>query len=135
MDWWILLLVAIAAYLLWRQHKHTEGVKIVSARLERDKRLCQHIKAGMREYDWRRNQNDKEFWGKRDGELIFETAHLAAYNVSHFAESRVGFHFRDIEEYGLYGFFAGNGDEFFESYYRSDRTFKTETNLAFGARD
>jgi hypothetical protein len=35
----------------------------------------------------------------------------------------------DHDEYGLYGFFAGNGDEFFESYYRTDRTFQKEEML------
>jgi hypothetical protein len=136
MDWWILLIVAgIGGYFVWRQKKYAEGQKIVSARLERDKRLYQHIKSAKREYDWRKKENEKEFLGKKDGELIFETAHMAAYRVSHFAESRVGFYFKDINEYGLYGSFVGEPGEYYDSYHRSDSTFKTETDLAFGARD
>jgi hypothetical protein len=41
----------------------------------------------------------------------------------------VGFYFKDLDEYGLYGFFAGEGEEFFESYYRSDSTFQQEGQL------
>src|ERR1700687_1424624 len=125
MDWSVLAALAlVGVFFLWRHQKHVEGAKVVSARLERDKRLDQHIKAGMREYDWRRRE--EPFRIHKDGDLLFETAHLSAFFVSHFSEARVGFYFKDINEYGLYGYFAGNGDEFFESYYRSDKTFKTE---------
>ncbi len=54
---------------------------------------------------------------------------MRAYHVNHFAESRVGFYFKDLNEYGLYGFFAGNDDDYIESYYRSDETFKLEGRL------
>jgi hypothetical protein len=67
----------------------------------------------MREYHWREREND--FWRAKGGELLFETAHLSAFHVSHFAESRVGFYFKDTEEFGLYGFFAGNDDDVFHS--------------------
>jgi hypothetical protein len=81
----------------------------------------------VREYDWRRREN--EFWGVKDGELLFETPHLSAFRVGHFAESRVGFYFKDIEEYGLYGFFAGEPGEYYDSYYRTDSTFQKEGRL------
>jgi hypothetical protein len=132
MDWSILAVLAlVGAFFLWRHQKHVEGAKVVSARLGRDKRLYQHIKAGVREYDWRRKAD--EFWGVKDGELLFETPHMSVFKVSHFAESRVGFYFKDIEEYGLYTFFAGDPGEYYESYYRSDQTFKTEGRLAWGS--
>ena len=54
---------------------------------------------------------------------------MSAFHVSHFDESRVGFYFKDLGEYGLYGAFAGNGDEFIQSYYRTDRTFQEEARL------
>jgi hypothetical protein len=128
MDWSLLLvLVLIGAFILWRQSKTAEGAKVASARLESDTRLYQHIKSGMREYDFRRR--GEEFRITKDGELLFETPHLSAFSVSHFAESRVGFYFKDIDEYGLYSFFAGNGDETYESYYRTDRTFQKEGRL------
>ncbi|WP_398472845.1 hypothetical protein [Tardiphaga sp.] len=131
MDWSIVTVLALVGiFIWWRQQKHVEGQKKVAARLARDTRLYQHIKMGMREYDWR--QKD-ELWDYGDRQVIFETPHLIAYHVSHFAETRIGFYFKDIEEYGLYGFFAGNGDEHHESYYRSDKNFLTEGRLAWGS--
>ncbi len=109
---------------MWRHQKHTERQKVVAARLKRYQRLYQHIKAGIREYDcWRCG---REFELHKDGELLFETPHPSVFWGSHFA---------DIGEYGLYGFFVGNGDEYCESYCRSDKTFKTEGSLALGSSD
>jgi hypothetical protein len=121
------VLTLVGAFFLWRQSKNAEGAKVASDRLEKDTRLYQQIKTGMREYDWR--GREEKFFGLKHGEVIFETAHLIAYNVTHFAEARVGFYFKDVDEYGLYGFFAGNKDEFFESYYRTDSTFQREGRL------
>jgi hypothetical protein len=130
MDWSLLLVLALVGwFFLWRQSKNAETAKVANERLEKDIRLYQHIKAGIREYNWR--ERDQDFWKTKNGELLFETAHLSAFHVSHFAESRVGFYFKDLDEYGLYGFFAGNGDEFFESYYRTDRTFQEEGRLLY----
>ncbi len=67
----------------------------------------------------------------RDGELLFENAHLQVYNVEHFAESRLGFYFKDLNEYGLYGLFVGNDADIYESYYRTDSTFKKEGRLLY----
>jgi hypothetical protein len=128
MDRSFLIMLAIAGgFSLWRHSKNTEVAKVASERLERDTRLYQHIKTGMREYHWR--ECDQPLWKAKNGEKLFETAHLSAFHVDHFAESRVGFYFKDLDEYGLFGFFAGNGDEFFESYYRTDRTFQKEEML------
>jgi hypothetical protein len=87
----------------------------------------------MREFNWREREQD--FWKAKNGELLFETAHLSAFHVDHPAESRVGFYFKELDEYGLYGFFAGNGDEFHESYYRTDRTFQKEEVLLTNDED
>src|ERR1700722_15367692 len=83
--------------------------------------------------DWRKR--DENFRVKKDGELLFETPHISAFNVSHFAESRVGFYFKDLDEYGLYGFFAGNDDDVYYSYYHTDRTFKKEEMLLTNDED
>jgi hypothetical protein len=128
MDWSFAIVLAIAGgFFLWRQSKNTEKAQAANERLDRDTRLYQNIKAGMREYHWR--EREQPLWKAKNGEKVFETAHLSAFHVDHFAESRVGFYFKDLDEYGLYGFFAGNGDEFFESYYRTDRTFQKEEML------
>jgi hypothetical protein len=129
MDWSLLLVLAIGGgVLLWRQSKNEEAAKVANERLKKDNRLYQNIKTGMREYHWREREN-RDFWHAKNGQLLFETAHMCAYHVDHFVESRVGFYFKDINEYGLYGFFAGNGDEFHESYYRTDKTFQHEGQL------
>jgi hypothetical protein len=134
MDWTLVVVLALAGvFFLWRQSKNTEKAKAANERLERDTRLYRNIKAGMREYHWREREND--FWRSKDGELLFETAHLSAFHVSHFAESRVGFYFKDTEEFGLYGFFAGNDDDVFHSYYRTDRTFHKEEMLLTNDED
>lgn len=131
MDWSTIALIVVAAvFLIWwnrREEKGTERAEEASDRLKRDNRLYQNIKAGMREVNWQ--ERTRVIRSFRNGELIFENAHMAAYHVDHFAESRTGFYFKDLGEYGLYGFFAGNGDEFFESYYRTDETFQEEGRL------
>ncbi|MGY3690534.1 hypothetical protein ACVIGA_000614 [Bradyrhizobium sp. USDA 3240] len=127
MDWTILAVVLVGAFFWWRHTKNAERAKAANARLDRDTRLLEHIKAAKRELDW--HEKDKGFTLPNDGELLLETAHWTAYKVRHFAESRVGFYFKDLDEYGLYGFFAGEPGQYFDSYYRTDRTFKTEQRL------
>ena len=135
MDWSVLLLLAlVGGFCLWRNARNEEVAKVATDRLKRDARLYQNIKAGMREYNWRERDN-RDFWRAKHGQLLFETAHLCAYHVDHFAESRVGFYFKDLNEYGLYGFFAGNDDDFFHSYYRTDRTFQEEGQLLYDDDD
>ncbi|WPO40281.1 hypothetical protein [Tardiphaga sp. 42S5] len=128
MDWSVIILLAlVGVFFLWRSSKNEEKAKVASARLESDTKLYQHIKTGMREYNFR--EHEGQFWKAKDGKLLFDTAHMSAFHVDHFAETRVGFYFRDLQEYGLYGGFAGNGDEFHDSYYRTDRTFRKEEVL------
>ena len=82
MDWMLVVVLALAGiFLLWRQSKNAEKAKAANERLERDTRLYRNIKAGMREYHWRQREND--FWGAKDGELLFETAHLSAFHINH----------------------------------------------------
>jgi hypothetical protein len=128
MDWTLIVVLVLAGvFFLWRQSKNTEKAKAANERLEQDTRLYRNIKTGMREYHFRQNKQD--FWRAKDGELLFETAHLSAFSVSHFAESRVGFYFKDTEEFGLWCCFADNDDGVIESYYRTDRTFQKEEML------
>lgn len=131
MQWWLIVIVVGAAWFVWWSSRKEEIATAAAEQLEKDKLLYQHIKAGMREYHWREKQDLKSVLHKKDGDVIFETAHMVAYHVDHFAETRVGFHFKDLEEFGLYGGFAGNDDDFFESYYRSDSTFQKEDRLVY----
>jgi hypothetical protein len=128
MDWSILLVLAlIGAFFWWRHNKGVEAAKAANARLASDTRLNEHIKAGVRELQWHRRE--EVFRLPKDGELLLETPHMSAFNVRHFAESRVGFYFKDIEEYGLFGSFVGEPGEYYDSYYRTDRTFQKEQRL------
>lgn len=57
MDWsFLMIAVPVGAFILWRSQKQAEAVKVASAKLERDKLLYEHIKTGMREYDWRKRE-------------------------------------------------------------------------------
>ena len=64
------------------------------------------------------------------GQPVYETHTLAVFRVPHFAEIRWGFHFKDTDEYGLYGaFYADDRDKPYEQYYRSDRMFEAQAHL------
>ncbi|MET4294912.1 hypothetical protein ABIB06_001865 [Bradyrhizobium sp. LB8.2] len=129
MDWGLILVLAISGGIfLWQRSKNVETAKIANQRLKQDGRLYEHIKAGMREYHFR--DGEQQFWRVNENrQRLFETADLIAFHVTHVIESRVGFYFKDLGEYGLYSAFAGNGDEFIESYYRTDAAFQKEGML------
>ncbi|MGQ2185255.1 hypothetical protein ACT4MK_18150 [Bradyrhizobium barranii] len=135
MDWTLVVVLVLAGgFFLWRQSKNAEKAKAANERLERDTRLYRNIKTGMREYHFRQREKDYH-WDAKDGELLFETAHLSAFHVNHLAESRVGFYFKDTEEFGLYCIFVGNDDDVIQSYYRTDRTFQKEEMLLTNDED
>jgi hypothetical protein len=76
----------------------------------------------------------REFYAYRhakgDGLCNYETAVLAVRHVAHFAETRYGVHFKDTDEFGLYGvFFADGRDKPFTGFYRSNAGFAEETML------
>jgi hypothetical protein len=128
MEWPTLLLcIMVGAFFLWRRNRDAKAARVASERLEKDTTLYRHIKTGMREYHWR--EREQNFWDVKSGGILFETAHLSAFKVDHFAEFRVGFHFKDINEFGMYGHFAGDADDFYESYYRTDQSFQKEERL------
>jgi hypothetical protein len=84
MDWTVVVVLAFAGiFFLWRQSKNTEKAKAATERLKRDTRLYRNIKTGMREHNFR--EREQRFWEAADGELLFETAHLSAFHVDHFA--------------------------------------------------
>lgn len=59
----------------------------------------------------------------------FETRDFSVVRVSHIAEIRYGVHFKDTDEYGLYGAFHGDRAEPFEHFYRSNMMFTDEASL------
>jgi SAM-dependent methyltransferase len=66
-----------------------------------------------------------------EGPLAYETNALAVFYVHHFAENRYGFHFKDTDEFGLYGsFYDDSRDKTYQSLYRSDRKFEAEMRLS-----
>lgn len=72
---------------------------------------------------------------KPENEYQFDYGPVSVRYVRHFAESRYGVHFKDTNEYGLYGFFVHdetkpNGEpRITYSYYRSDPTFQEQGYL------
>ena len=126
-EWALFLLLAVGAFFYWQHKRNSERSVIANERLDRDTQLFRAIKSAKREYEF--YTRDQPYKFHEDGELVYETPHYAVYNVRHFAESRLSFYFRDTEEYGLYGFFAGNPGEYFDSYYRTDNTFQKEQSL------
>jgi hypothetical protein len=79
-----------------------------------------------------------EFFSRRSGNRLtdakdavaYETDLLAVHYVHHFAENRYGFHFKDTNEFGLYGsFYDDSRDKNYQSFYRSDRNFEAEIYL------
>jgi hypothetical protein len=130
LDWPILLLALfVCGFLLWLYSQNADQAKDVSNRLQRNVRLYERIQAGMREYDLRYPK--ARFPEAEDVQLILEDARMSVFQVNHLIQTRVGFHFKDINEYGLYGFIAADDDEFQESYYRSDRAFQQEELLLY----
>lgn len=129
-DWPIVLAVLIiGGFFIWRISRIGDQRMVASSKLQNDVRLYERIRGGMQEYDLRTQK--ERFRDLKNGQLLFEAANMSAFHVDHPIQNRVGFYFKDTNEYGLYGFLAGDGDEFQESYYRSDSGFIKEELLLF----
>ena len=90
----------------------------------KDTKFKQRLKSAITEFYSRRGDRDSE------GEISYETDMLAVYHVYHVAEIRLGFHFKDTNEYGLYGsFYDDERHRKYESFYRSDKDFEAEKSL------
>src|SRR5689334_11714247 len=98
----ILTVLVIGAFVIWRLSKATDQRSVASNKLQDDVRLYERIQSGMQEYDSRTLKEG--FRGAKNGQLLFETANMSAFHVEHEIQNRVGFYFKDINEYGLYGF-------------------------------
>ncbi len=67
-------------------------------------------------------------------EHIYETETFTVHHVKHFAEIRYGVHFKDTDEFGLYGFFVTDSGEtdsgkIITGFYRSNADFTAEIFL------
>jgi len=124
MDIYAIISVILIIYLLVIYQKRKAAKN--KEHLRRDNRTYEHIKRGMREYSWQSEKKDvsNKFLDAKHKEALFENADMIAYKVKHFAEFRIGFFFKEINEYGLYGTF----DEFV-NYYRTNEDFQKEERL------
>jgi hypothetical protein len=103
--------------------EHLQGY----ARKIKDTRFLQRLKAAVADFYVHRQPTDLL---PTDYQAIYETQQLAVYRLPHIAEVRHGFHFKDLNEFGIYSVFYADGrDKPYESYYRSDRMFEAETYL------
>jgi hypothetical protein len=92
-----------------------------------DTRFLQRLRTAVTDFYTHRQPSD---FASADHQVVYETQRLAVYRLSHIAEVRHGFHFKDADEFGIYSVFYADGrDKAYESYYRSDRMFEAETYL------
>jgi hypothetical protein len=76
------------------------------------------------------NAGREDYEYSADSLILFENHAINVRHVYHIAEKRYGFHFKDTNEYGLYGVFYDDGrDKTYFSYFRSDQNFETEKYL------
>lgn len=59
----------------------------------------------------------------------YENNSFKVFYINHFAESRLGVHFKDTDEYGMRGVFVHDDGEASISYYRTDARFQNEKLL------
>jgi hypothetical protein len=92
----------------------------------KDTKFKRRIIAAVETYHSRRDLYETE----ANSRTVFENDVIEVLGVSHFAENRHGIHFKDTDEYGLYGsFYDDDRDKYYYTYFRSDPTFETETGL------
>jgi hypothetical protein len=93
----------------------------------KDTRFRQRLIAALGDFFAHRQRN-LQF--NPEGSVAYETDTLAVYYIHHYAENRYGFHFKDTNEFGLYGsFYDDSRDKTYQSFYRSDRKFEAEVTL------
>jgi hypothetical protein len=92
----------------------------------KDTKFWQRLKAALGEFlGYERNTDPDHL----KGPIAYETSVFAVYWARHFAETRYGFHFKDTNEFGLYGVFYDDDSKKYEHFYRSDQNFEAEIDL------
>lgn len=121
-----LITLFIGIFVYWR-HKKVEELAIkAKERMKKDTILYNYIRKGIREYEWFVRDDFTKWLDYKDKEIILENAHFIVYKLDHFAEFRLGFYIKEINDYGIYGSF----DEF-KKYYRTDSSFTNEESLIY----
>jgi len=113
----------------WKNRRDEKRAIAARKQIKNDNILYQHIKTGLREYNWKEDNEEDFFdkvWDAKDKDVLLENAHMIVHKVEHIAEFRLGFFFKDIKQYGLYGNFEG-----WERYYRTDASFNKEEALYY----
>lgn len=95
------------------KHLHEYAARV------RDAKFKRRLRAAINQFYLARGE-DKDAFEMRDFSVV---------RVSHIAEIRYGVHFKDTDEYGLFGSFHGDRAEPYEHYYRSDALFQEQTAL------
>ncbi len=96
----------------------------------KDTKFKQRLEAAIREFFCYTSAKSLSRLDVNAKGWIYETDVFAACYVSHYAENRYGFYFKDTNEFGLYGiFFADGRDEPYRSFLRSDAKFEAEKCL------
>ena len=124
-----LLAICLGGFYFWKNKRDVKRAEISREQLRHDTILYQHIRGGLREYEWKKSTEEGFFskvFDSNDKDILLENAHLIVYRVRHFSEFRLGFFFKDIKQYGLYGNFEG-----WERYYRTDESFNKEEILCY----
>lgn len=121
-----LITFLVGAFVYWRHKKNEEKILKAKETIKRDTILYNNIKKGLREYKWFVKDDFTKWMDYKDKDIILENAHIIVYRLDHFAEFRLGFYIKEIDEYGIYGSFDG-----FEEYYRSDNSFTKEESLMY----
>lgn len=96
----------------------------------KDTRFKNRLKNAIDEfYAYRRGKDNGLALGAE--EALYETATFSVCRVPHFAEVRYGIHFKDTDEFGLYGMFVFDepDKEPHSHFHRSDAGFEKESYL------
>ena len=95
----------------------------------KDKKFKERLKRAVREYHLATVSKPIDFQTP-DGGLVYENRDIAVFRLYDIAENAEGYWFKDTDEYGVHSsFYDDERDKSYESWYRSDRMFKTREVL------
>jgi hypothetical protein len=96
----------------------------------KDTKLRLRIERAIDDYHvWCEGKGGTPHWDSPIEEQTFAYRNIAVRPIESFGDSRYGIHFKDTNEYGIYGFFMFDDGRTHHSYYRSDAAFQNERRL------